>query len=264
MLPSYIACMPFVVALLLYALACILYRLTSAHLAAFWSRRHPWHVTAQSSIEAVSALLLSCSAHLSDDGRNDASAPKNLLRPDNTASGSCSSCMPSELQKVTAQRLRHGMQPQRKRLKKALACLCSVPAYGERPGTPTSDEDLCMQLQQLPEAVRADLSGRASEEARKQAMANYSQRFVTARLDASCLTAASSGQSSTVNDALTGGDLFQVSSLHIRLSLTCVGDGVLYTRRHFPYDMADVLDATAICFGRSNCSVADPRLTDVF
>ena len=77
-----------------------------------------------------------------------------------------------------------------------------------------------MQLQQLPEAVRADLSGRASEEARKQAVANYSQRFVTARLDASCLTAASSGQSSTVNDALTGGDLFQASSLHILLSLT--------------------------------------------
>ena len=102
-------------------------------------------------------------------------------------------------------------------------------------------KDLCMQLQQLPEAVRADLSGRASEEARKQAMAKYSQRFVTARLDASCLTAASSGQSSTVNDALTGGDLFQASSLHILLSLTCVEDRVLYTRRPFPYGLANTL-----------------------
>jgi len=41
-------------------------------------------------------------------------------------------------------------------------------------------------------------------------MTEYSQRFVTQRLDASCLNAASSGQSSTVNAALTGGDRFQV------------------------------------------------------
>ena len=107
-----------------------------------------------------------------------------------------------------------------------------------------------MQLQQLPEAVRANLSGRASEEAKKQAMAEYSQRCVTARLDASCLTATFSGQSSTVNDALTGGDLFQASSLHMLLSLAHMEGGVLYTRRHFPYGMADALDATAVYFGQ--------------
>ncbi len=87
-----------------------------------------------------------------------------------------------------------------------------------------------MQLQQLTEAVRADLSGHASEEARKQAMAEYDQRFITARLDASCLIAPSSGQSSTVNKAFTGGDLFQASSLHDFLTLACMEDGVPYRR----------------------------------
>jgi len=71
---------------------------------------------------------------------------------------------------------------------------------------------VCLQLQQLPENVRESLSSSsATEEARTQAMTEYSQRFVTQRLDASCLNAASSGQSSTVNAALTGGDRFQVS-----------------------------------------------------
>ena len=70
---------------------------------------------------------------------------------------------------------------------------------------------VCLQLQQLPENVRESLSScSATEEARTQAMTEYSQRFVTQRLDASCLNAASSGQSSTVNAALTGGDRFQV------------------------------------------------------
>ena len=68
-----------------------------------------------------------------------------------------------------------------------------------------------MQVQELPESVRQSLRSPAIGEARAQAMAEYSQRFVTHRLDASCLNAASSGQSSTVNAALTGGDPFQVS-----------------------------------------------------
>ena len=67
-----------------------------------------------------------------------------------------------------------------------------------------------MQLEQLPDSVRESLRSPASDEARAQAMAEYGQRFVTHRLDASCLNAASSGQSSTVNAALTGGDPFQV------------------------------------------------------
>ena len=67
-----------------------------------------------------------------------------------------------------------------------------------------------MQLQELPEGVRQGLASSAPEEDRAQALTEYSQRFVTHRLDASCLGAASSGQSSTVNAALTGGDPFQV------------------------------------------------------
>lgn len=67
-----------------------------------------------------------------------------------------------------------------------------------------------MQLQQLPEGVRESLQSPASEEARAQATAEYRRRFVTHRLDASCLNAASSGQSSTVDAALTGGNPFQV------------------------------------------------------
>lgn len=70
---------------------------------------------------------------------------------------------------------------------------------------------MCLQLQQLPENVREGLSSSsATEEARAQAMTEYSQRFVTHRLDASCLNVASSGQSSTVNAALAGGDQFKV------------------------------------------------------
>lgn len=67
-----------------------------------------------------------------------------------------------------------------------------------------------MQLQQLPGSVGESLRSPATEEARAQAMAEYSQRFVTHRLDASCLNVASSGQSSIVNAALTGGNPFQV------------------------------------------------------
>lgn len=67
-----------------------------------------------------------------------------------------------------------------------------------------------MQVQELPESVQQSLRSPASEEARARALAEYSQRFVTHRLDASCLNAASSGQSSTVDAALTGGDPFQV------------------------------------------------------
>lgn len=69
---------------------------------------------------------------------------------------------------------------------------------------------MCVQLQQLPDSVQESLRSPASEEARALAMAEYSQRFVTHRLDASCLNAASSGQSSTVSAALTGDDPFQV------------------------------------------------------
>ena len=67
-----------------------------------------------------------------------------------------------------------------------------------------------MQLEQVPEEVRAELCQPSSEEAQAQAMAEYRSRFVTARLDASCLNVASSGQSATVNNALTGGNPFEV------------------------------------------------------
>ena len=70
-----------------------------------------------------------------------------------------------------------------------------------------------VQLQQLPDSVQETLRSPASEEARALAMAEYSQRFVTHRLDASCLSAASSGQSSMVDAALTGGNPFQVPSV---------------------------------------------------
>ena len=67
-----------------------------------------------------------------------------------------------------------------------------------------------MQLEELPEDMRAALRDQSSGEAQAQAKDEYSRRFVTRRPDASCLNAASSGQSATVNTALTGGNPFQV------------------------------------------------------
>ena len=67
-----------------------------------------------------------------------------------------------------------------------------------------------MQLDQLPEDIRAAFRDRSLDEGQAQAVNEYSKRFVVQRPDASCLNAASSGQSATVNAALTGGNPFQV------------------------------------------------------
>ena len=67
-----------------------------------------------------------------------------------------------------------------------------------------------MQLDQLPEDMRAALRDQSLAKGQAQAMNEYSRRFVVQRPDASCLNAASSGQSATVDAALTGGIPFQV------------------------------------------------------
>ena len=69
-----------------------------------------------------------------------------------------------------------------------------------------------MQLEQLPKETRAALRDRSLEDGQAQAMDGYNRRFVTHRPDASCLNAASSGQSATVTAALTGSNPFQVCS----------------------------------------------------
>ena len=69
---------------------------------------------------------------------------------------------------------------------------------------------LYAQLDQLPEDTRAALRDHSLEKGQVQAMDEYNRRFVTQRPDASCLNAASSGQSATVTAALTGSDPFQV------------------------------------------------------
>ena len=69
---------------------------------------------------------------------------------------------------------------------------------------------LYMQLEQLPEDMRAALRAQSLGEGQAQGLDEYNRRFVVQRPDASCLNAASSGQSATVNAALTGGKPFQV------------------------------------------------------
>lgn len=67
-----------------------------------------------------------------------------------------------------------------------------------------------MQLEELPEDMRAALRDRTSGDAQAQAKDEYSRRFITRSPDASCLSAASSGQSATVTAALIGNNPFQV------------------------------------------------------
>lgn len=69
-----------------------------------------------------------------------------------------------------------------------------------------------MQLEQLPEDIKAAMRDHSLEKSQAQAMEEYNRRFVVQRPDASCLNAASSGQSATVTAALTGSDPFRVRS----------------------------------------------------
>lgn len=64
-----------------------------------------------------------------------------------------------------------------------------------------------MQVRELPPDLQAGLM---KDEVDAAALAEYNRRFIVHKQDASCLSVASGGQTSTVKAALCGSSQFQV------------------------------------------------------